>query len=210
MQAISIAINGIIAVMSVVAWLQLVLDARESQKLAARGWRSLKYFTVLSNLFSGGVSLTYVFYAIIFAGQVPMWLFILKLEAAAAVMLTFLTVVLLLGPYYGFKPMYEGGNLWMHAVLPLLALLDCWLFVPVAQLPFWTTLCAMIPLVFYGIWYLARIVRHNVQPGDMTYDFYGFLRWGRDKVPAVMVGMLVFSWVISLLIRLGSRLFGLA
>ena len=57
---LSIIINGAVAALSVVAWLMLVLGAGDPDHLAARGMESLKYFTVLSNLFSGVISFVYL------------------------------------------------------------------------------------------------------------------------------------------------------
>ena len=208
MHIVSVLINVTIAVLSVVAWLMLAGDVSDPQKLAARGWESLKYFTVLSNLFSAVASLVYVLHCLVVGGQIPLWLTILKLAAATAVMLTFLTVVLLLGPYFGYGKLFLGGNLWMHLVLPLLALVDCWLFVPIGKTPLWMTAFALLPTLLYGAWYLARVLRHGAARDGVVYDFYGFTRWGKEKIPVVAAGMLAFSWVIALLIRLGSKLFG--
>lgn len=202
----SLVINGALAVLSPVAWLMLALRVGGPHRLAARGRESLKYFTVLSNLLSGFTSLAYLISCLTATrATTPAWLLSLKLMATSAVMLTFITVILLLGPKFGWASMYSGGNLWMHLVLPLLAAIDCMLFVPIGTLPFVATLAAMLPCILYGIGYLRAIVRHGAAQGDRAYDFYGFLRWGKQKVPLVMAGMLSASWALGIALWLASK-----
>jgi hypothetical protein len=183
--------------LSVVAWLMLAFGVGDPDHLAARGIESLKYFTVLSNLLMGLASaITAVFY--IMASGLPAWVIILKLTATASVMLTFTTVVALLGPTLGWKGMYTGGNLYMHLVLPLLAIMDLVLFIPVGRLPLWATLLSMVPCALYGLWYMRTVYVHGVKENGKVYDFYGFLRWGWGKVPFLFMGMLAFVQVVAL------------
>lgn len=200
----SIAINALIPPLSLAAWLWILLGVGDSGQLAHTGIGSLKYFTVLSNLFSAVVSTIYLIACI--QGQTPLapWLVTLKLVAASAVMLTFLTVTLLLVPLYGWRSMYRGGNLWLHLILPLLAALDCCLFVPIRTIPIAMTLCAMLPTAAYAVFYLWRVFSHDAQGPDPEYDFYGFLRWGKEKTPIVLAAMLLATWGIALALRLCS------
>jgi hypothetical protein len=197
----SILINVIIPVFSVIAWMWILTGAVDSGDLAHKGVGSLKYFTVLSNLFSGVVSLIHLIVCL--AGSVmPGWLVTLKLVAAAAVMLTFLVTAVLLVPQYGWKSLYRGGNFWLHLVLPLLAAVDCCLFVPVSEVPLRMTLWAMVPTAIYAVFYLGRVFMHGARPGDSEYDFYNFLRWGVSMVPAVVAAMLLVTWGLALVVRL--------
>ena len=202
----SMIINGAIAILSPMAWLMIVTGVGAPERLAARGPESLKYFTVLSNLFNGAASLAYLI-SCLATGAAPPELLTIKLVATAAVMLTFLTVILLLGPSLGWRKMFSGGNLWMHLVLPLMATVDCVLYVPVGTLPFAWTFAAAIPCFLYGIWYLVTLARHGAKQGDKDYDFYGFLRWGWSRVPVLAVVMIAGSWAIGLVLWLGSRTF---
>lgn len=207
----SMALNATIFALSLIAWMQLAFtNGRTAQLLAAPGRSSFRYFTVLSNLFSGIVSLAYlvVVASALGTGGIPTWALVLKLVAAAAVMLTFCTVVVLLGPAFGWQKMYMGGNFWLHLVLPLLALFDCVFFVPVGTLSIPTTLCAMLPTALYGAWYLRAILVHGAEENGIVYDFYGFLRWGRNRLALVVAGMLAVSWLLGLGIHFASRLLG--
>ena len=207
-QTLSMIINGVLVVMSPAAWLMLALGAGDARGLAARGLESLKYFTVLSNLLSCLASLVYLVWCLTAGMPAPPWLLALKLTAAAAVMLTFLTVIVLLGPVLGWKKMYTSGNLWMHLILPLLAAVDCVLFAPVGTLPFAATFVSAIPCALYAVWYLGMVVRHGAEKDGVVYDFYGFLRWGWGKVPLVAASMITVSWLLGLALWWGSQVLG--
>ena len=207
-QTLSMIINGVLVVMSPAAWLMLALGAGDARGLAARGLESLKYFTVLSNLLSCLASLVYLVWCLTAGMPAPPWLLALKLTAAAAVMLTFLTVIVLLGPVLGWKKMYTSGNLWMHLILPLLAAVDCVLFAPVGTLPFAATFVSAIPCALYAVWYLGMVVRHGAEKDGVVYDFYGFLRWGWGKVPRVAASMITVSWLLGLALWWGSQVLG--
>ena len=204
MPTTSLIINGCVAVLSVVAWLMLAFGVGDPDHLAARGFESLKYFTVLSNLLAGvACAITAFFYLSMV--ELPTWDVTLKLAATTSVTLTFITVIVLLGPNLGWKGMYTGGNLLMHLVLPLLALVDLILFIPVGRLPLWATLASMLPCALYGIWYTRNVYVHGTRKGDKVYDFYGFLRWGWGKVPYLFIGMLAFVQVVALILWFCGR-----
>ncbi len=202
----SIVLNAAIPAFSIIAWLMLALGS--GGNLAQRGVESLKYFTVLSNLFSAIVCTIYLVVGMQPNLGVPDWLLALKLASASSVMLTFLTVVLALAPVYGWKSMYSGGNFWLHLVLPLLAAIDCCLYVPLGQLPAWWTITAMAPTMLYGVFYLRNILVHGAEENGVTYDFYQFLRWGRNRIPVVMLAMLLASWGIGVLLHVVSSILG--
>lgn len=206
----SIAINVLVALLSILAWLWILLGAGDSGQLAQRGIGSLKYFTVLSNIFSAAVSATYLVVCVGGGVQPPLWLVVLKLVAAAAVMLTFLTTAILLMPLYGWKGLYVGGNLWLHLILPLFAAVDCCLFLPVSDVPLSLTPWAMVPVAAYGAFYLRQVLVHGAKENGVVYDFYGFLRWGRSKIPMVLAAMLLVTWGIALVLRALGGFVGLA
>ena len=204
----SIVINAAIPPLAIFAWLWILMGKTDSGSLSNKGVESLKYFTVLSNLFSGVVSAIYLVVCWESGLQLPLWLVTLKLVAATAVMLTFLVTVVLLVPMYGWKSLYRGGNFWLHLILPLLAAADCCLFLPLGEVPLHLTLWAMAPTALYGVSYLGRIFMHGAQQGDKEYDFYGFLRWGMRMLPVVLAGMLLSTWGIALALRLLGQLVG--
>ena len=202
----SLIVNVVIAVMTPVAWLQLMFSrGGDDVPLADRGLHSLRYFTVLSNLLSGAVSLVCVVALVGFGPTLPAWLLAIRLVAAAVVMLTFTVVIVLLVPVYDLKSMYAGGNLWMHLVLPLLAAVDCCFLLPVGSLPWPATFLAIVPTALYGTWYLRNIFRRSAKEDVAAYDFYHFLRWGWNKVPVVVAAALASTWAIALILYGVSR-----
>lgn len=199
----SIIINAVIVLLALLAWYQIAHAIRQDPKnFTAPGLSSLKYYTVLSNLLAAGTSLVYVAVGLICGLPLPSWLLVLKLMAAASVMLTFLTVIAILGPHFGWKQMYVGGNLWMHLVIPLLAFIDMIAFVPLRTLPFLATLAAIVPTILYGIWYLAQVLTHGAEQDGIVYDFYGFTRWGTSKLPVVAIVVLLVVWCMAVVMYL--------
>ncbi len=201
----SLLANAAIAVLSVGAWLHMLLGLGGDATLSARGIGSFKYYTVLSNLFSGFVS-GMCAAAFLTLGSVPLWLLTLKIAATATVMVTFLTVILLVGPTLGWKGMYSGGNFWMHGALPLFAALDCVFLLPVADLPVWATLWAMTPTALYAVFYLRMVWRGVTHEERRRIDFYGFLRWGEDKAYVVATVMILIAWLVALALYGASAL----
>ena len=197
----SVVVNVLIVVLAATGWLQILFRGdKDSRNLSQRGWASLRYFTVLSNLFSAVACAVYLVVGITAIGSLPSWLIVLKLMSATTVTLTLLTVLAFLGPRMGWKPMFSGGNLWLHLVLPLLAILDCCLFVPTEALPFWTTFLPLIPVFMYGTWYVIIVVVHGPKKDGVVYDFYGFFTWGTRGLIVIAVMMFVTTWVASLLL----------
>jgi hypothetical protein len=190
-------VNSFVAVMSVVSWLMLARGSGDADSLALRGRRSLQYFTVLSNLASGLVSAAYAASYLWPSFVLPGFMVTLRLVTTTAVMLTFTTVIVLLAPRFGWGRLYRGGNLWMHLILPLFAAVDACLFVPIGKLPFWATLWSLVPFAAYGAWYVLRVLRHGAEADGIVYDFYGFLRWGADKLAFVALGMGTATWLLA-------------
>ena len=208
---VSILLNIAIMIISVLAWISVVQGRGDDRNLMAHGLRSLKYYTVLSNLFSGLASALYVAGMLLSHSSPAGWLLVLKLAAASVVMVTLLTVVLFLGPTMGWEYMFKAGNFWLHLALPLAAAADVCLFVPVGELPFLATLAPVAFTAAYGVFYLGRIMLYGRERDGVVYDFYGFLRTGGNKAAAVVVVvMLTGTWLIAVALWFISRLIGLA
>ena len=202
---ISAILNVVIAVSSVAAWVSILLGTGDDRSLSHRGVGSLKYYTVLSNLFSAAVSLVYAKSLLGTAGTpIPAWLLVLRLTAATVVMVTFFVTLLFLTPQYGFKSLYSGGNFWLHLVCPLLAAADTVFLSPVETLPVWSTAFATVPTALYAVWYIRMVLAHEAQENGKVYDFYGFLKWGEDKIGLVAAVMLLVTWAIAVGLYLAS------
>ena len=206
----SIATNAAIAVISVLAWISVVRGRGDDRNLMTHGMASLKYYTVLSNLFSGAASTAYCASLLLGGGVPAPWVLVLKLAGTTTVMVTFLTVMLFLGPTMGWAPMFKAGNLWLHLILPLAAAADLCLSVPLAGLPFAATLAPVAFTAAYAAWYIRRVLRYGMERDGVVYDFYGFGRWGQDKIALVAKVMLSATWLIAVLLVLANHLVALA
>ena len=182
-----------------------IMALRGEGTLSAAGFSNLKYFTVLSNIFNGAVSL---FYAIRLASvlrhqsrRLSFRLHLLKYIATAAVALTFLVVTGFFGPLYGWASMYQGANLWFHLILPLVSLLEfCFVdnFFPLA---FRASFLTMIPPLLYGFAYLTNLLINGVGIWPDTNDWYGFVNWGLPVGIGIFAAIVLATWGLALLLR---------
>ena len=168
---LSLAVNALVAVAVLAAWIKMVFAIDEHGALTARGLSSLKYFTVLSNLLACAGSLAYAVCLVRLMGSgapIPYAVTLLKYAGAVSVTLTLLTVVLFLGPTAkeGFGSMFRGANLWFHLVVPLLCILDFCVLNPDGPLPFAASFVACAPMALYSVYYLGNILANGV--GDET------------------------------------------
>lgn len=97
-------VNIFIVIASVASWLALLVFGEG--ELAERGINSLKYFTVLSNLFAGLSSVIWLISSRE-NGKASETVERLKYIAAASVALTFTVVMVFLGPLYGYPEMFN-------------------------------------------------------------------------------------------------------
>lgn len=206
--------------------IMLYLNGNEGGLLSSSGWENLKYFTVLSNVFCGIVAviflLTQVFGisgkggfqakrqtgtdgpTVVLKKKVqmpgyPLWLLILKLTAAAAVMVTFLVVACFFGPIYGYGQLYLSSNLWFHLIIPLLAMVEFCLLD--GKLPFRMTFLTGVPAFVYGCVYLGNILINGKGEWPNTNDWYGFLNWGYGPAAMIFAGIILTSFGAACLLR---------
>ena len=166
---------------------------------AARGLAALRFFTVLSNLFSGFTSLLMAFALF---GQVPRWLWLLKYVSTHTVTVTLLTVLVFLGPSLGYREMFRGRDLYLHLIGPLLAVLSFCFLERFYPLSFAASLLGLLPVAAYGLFYLYRVV---LCPEKKRWeDFYGFNKTG--KWPISFALMFLGAFAICLLLRLLTKL----
>lgn len=152
----------------------------------------LRYFTVQSNLFCAAASLAVA--AARLLGGPSEALLTVKFVATAAVAVTMLTVLVFLGPQYGYKMMFSGPDLWLHLVCPLLALVTFFGW-DRPELSRTAALLGVIPVLAYGLLYLHRVVRVR-----RWEDFYGFNKDGRW--PLSFLAMVLGAAGLSLLLAM--------
>ncbi len=197
-QTLRLILNAAIALMVPAAWLYMVFGS-EGGTLSDTGVKSLRYFTVLSNLLEGGCSalflLSFRFRRLRRAVEFG------KYAAAVAVGLTFATVMLVLGPGYGYEHMFLGANLWFHLVVPLLAAAES-LFLNEAPMGAKENARALLPVLLYGAVYAVV----NLACGQpYPFDVYGFLRRGMAMGLVVFALLTGLSYLIGLALRKGNQ-----
>lgn len=193
------AILNILIIIEAAVGTILMLFFRDGDALlASSGVENLKYFTVLSNEFCGIVAV----WALILAVRRKAPPMLMKLMAAAAVGLTFLTVAGFLGPLYGHRFMYKNANLFFHLILPLTAMAEYILLpAPEGGVPFKWTFLTMIPVFLYGSGYLTNILINGTGVWPDTNDFYGFVNWGLPVGIVIFAGIMLVVWGIACALR---------
>lgn len=166
------------------------------------GWQGFIYFTVDSNVLAALASLALAIFCLrnLRSGELrlPRWLLTFKFAGTSAVTLTLATVLAFLGPIYGYASMFEGANLWLHGLCPLLCIVSFVCFERGAKLPFSSTLLAVLPTAVYGAVYMLCVVVWRCWD-----DFYRFNMGGMWYVSAPVI--LLSSWLLSCVLRRLNR-----
>ena len=123
-----------------------------------------------------------------------------KFVAAVAVMVTFTTVMVFLGPLYGYLYMLAGANFFFHLAVPLAAALEIVLLTDFSFSRKDDCL-GMLQTFVYGVFYMGNNIINGIGEWPDTNDWYSFLTWG---YPA---GFLIFAVIcgVSLLLGLAMR-----
>jgi hypothetical protein len=191
-KTLSKCLNLLIGVLVPWAWLSFAFRPGRHGALSAEGLQSLRYFTVLSNLLQGGVSI-----ACLFRPDVGRW----KYVSAVSVALTFFVVLLLLGPAYGYDSMYIGANLWFHLIIPILAMANFLIVDREGTFSLRDSLFTLIPMLAYSLFYVGNLLANGVREND----WYGFAKHGPQSAVAAFLIILGLNWIIALLMRLPRR-----
>ena len=142
------------------------------------GFRMFVYFTVDSNVFCAIAALCMVPFELKMAfkpgSRVPQWALLFKFMGTMTVTLTLLVVVVFLGPISGdYFGMFEGSNMHMHLMGPLMAIFSFCFLEDYELLPKSKKLLPLSPVVIYGTTYLVMVVFIGPEKGGW-YDFYHF------------------------------------
>ena len=200
-RVLSVAVNVLIVLMVLAAW----LIRSDGVFLSSTGLRNLRYFTVLSNLLCGLSSLVYVIALLCgkrkgnFGVSRPVWL--LKYAGTVSVTLTLLTVLLFLGPVFGYSSMFQGANFWFHLIIPIVAILCFCFFDEGNALSFPESFVAAIPMLIYGAVYLCNILFNGVGEWPDSNDWYGFTTWGLPIGCVIFAVLIAITWGAALVLR---------
>lgn len=223
--AIQTALNVLIIVFVCVGISKMLDNPEQGAGLTGVGIENLKYFTVLSNIFAGGVAIIWVtvssglatFLMIWFVGhailekQLTYYIFcdvynikspvLLKLMSASAVGLTFLIIAAFLAPMYPDLDLYTGSNLYFHRVVPLLAMAEMILMKVDRKIPFKYTLISASLALIYDVGYVINILINGIGEWPNTNDWYGFLNWGYPIGAVIFVAIVLMDFGIACLLR---------
>ena len=168
---LSLVANLLIVSLTILS-LVVLFCKRFNQKLEIKGVTSLIFFTIQSNILVAISSVVMIVYNIINlannSNDYSRFALVFKYVSTIAVMVTFMTVMLFLGPTQGYIKMLKGINLPLHLITPLLAIIS-FVFFERNGLFFYETLFALIPVILYEIVYTIMVLF-----AKKWKDFYGF------------------------------------
>jgi len=188
-------------------WVMFSGHTKGDEILSTSGFRNFKYYTTLTNVFCGIVSLITAILLLVKKGSIGKTAMTFKLMAASLVGVTFLVVVLFLGPLYGHSNMYRGANLWFHLILPVTALIEFFFYRTEgkkedANIPFSDTLKAFVPTIVYGLFYIFNSLINGIGYGRDTNDWYGFIRWGYPVGILIFAVIVAVNWGVACILRI--------
>ena len=179
------------------SWIAIFVSA--SGTLMQNGLNSIKYFTVLSNLFEGLASIVWLVSSHR-NSKASVRAELLKYIAAAAVGLTCVVVLAFLGPLYGYPAMFAGGSLFMHLLTPLIAIAEIIFLSDVEYTCKDNRLVILSPLV-YGAFYLGNNLLNGIGEWPDTNDWYLFLAWGYPVGIFIFAVICIVTWLLGLMMR---------
>ncbi|SEG00944.1 hypothetical protein SAMN04487934_106102 [Eubacterium ruminantium] len=200
---LSVVLKMLIVIFVIIGTVIMFRGAADNTGLATSGFYNLKYYTVLSNLLCGIVTLVDMLFLVIKKRRISV---LFRLIAVSAVGVTFAVVAFFLQPMYRDMNMYKGGNLWFHLIIPVTAMIE---FIFVDEMnwkgkdsfPFKYTFFSAVTSVVYGFGYLINILVNGKGEWPHTNDWYGFLNWGYPVGTVIFVVVVVFNWAVASGIR---------
>ena len=166
--------------------------------LTTSGLKNFKYYTVLSNVFAGIVSLISL---IVSNEKKKNMITVLRLTAASMVTITFLTIALFLGPLYGMARMYRNANFFFHLVVPVITVINYLCIADNVAVKLKATFMSAALTFLYGFVYLMNCIINGIGEWPDTNDWYGFLNWGYPVGLLIFAVITLFSWLVAVFLR---------
>ena len=193
---IKIAIKAALAIVGI---LGIVFTAQSSAFMG--GASVFFFFTVQSNIFVIAMALLFLTNEVMFLiakkSFVNQVLLHIKYVATVAITVTFLVFFTMLAPLMGVDYLLSFNNFSLHAIVPILAIIDFILFDTDIQLTYKKSLIATIAPISYVIFvYVGSIFK--LQYSDNLYYPYFFLDYETNGF-FYEKGFGVIPWVIILL-----------
>ena len=179
------------------------------------------YFTVMSNLFVGLVALIEIpFFCKSIAkrrDQIPTFLYAAKLTAVTTVTITMGTALSWLAIQLGFETIIKGSQLFLHIIIPSLALLSFVIIESQAKIKFRHVFWVVLPVLLYAGFYFSAIFFFDIGAKDWYMFAYDYVEGVRSEninivksiisIVSFVLGPIVLSIVIWLLNQLFHKIF---
>lgn len=184
----------------IVGVLGIVLTARSTDFMG--GGSVFFFFTVQSNIFIMLMALIFLVNEVAvlitkksFINQV---LLHIKYTATVAITITFLVFFTMLAPLMGVDYLLSFKNYSLHAIVPILAIVDFFLFDKDIQLTYKSSLLATIPPICYVVFVYVGAIFKIQYAKDLYYPYF-FLNIDTNGFFFEKGSMGVIPWIIILL-----------
>lgn len=179
------------------------------------------YFTVMSNLFVGLVALIEIPFFIKSIAkrrdQIPTFLYAAKLAAVTTVTITMGTALSWLAIQLGFETIIKGSQLFLHVIIPSLALLSFVIIESQAKIRFRHVFWVVLPVLLYAGFYFSAIFFFDIGAKDWYMFAYDYVEGVRSEninivksiisIISFVLGPIVLAIVIWLLNQLFHKIF---
>lgn len=166
------------------------------------GFWKFRYFTVDSNVLAALAvlaALPFKYRRLINGKPLPSWCAVFCFVGVTASTVTFMTVMLFLGPNLGYYNMFLGNNMLLHLICPVcMALSFIFDFGAEKKLKIAYTPLSILPTAVYAVLYFIMVLGIGLENGGWE-DFYGFNMGGMWYLSGVAMflatyGIGVFLW----------------
>ena len=192
-----VVLDLIIAILVFWTWGRMMFKTSDTA-LTATGIRSLKYFTVQSNLLVGISCLINILYR---NGKKPNWLQWLNVISLVGILVTFFTVIFFLGPVFGYQIMYMGVSFWFHLVIPVMYFIVYMFVYDKETIEDKYNYLVLLPVGLYGIFYVGNILINGIGEWPKSNDWYGFMMWGYPGLVAIFAVILCACLFMGKVVR---------
>lgn len=168
------------------------------------GIKTFRMYTVLSNMFLSVAAALSIPFAVDGIRNknyhLPRWIVNLTFVAVSVIFLTFIVSLCILSPFVGFyEIMLEEGNLFLHTLVPLTAIILFMFINNYHNVKFKMCFVSLIPVFIYAVVYLISAIAIGEENGGWRdhYHFEEFLPW-----PLVALLLHSVAFGMSVVIRL--------
>lgn len=198
--AAAVVLNSVVTIATTAVMVSFFLG--NTDIFIRSGPQSLRFFTTDSNILNMlGAVIILPFEIRILMGKaeaLPRFAVVIKYVTTASVTLTFFTVMLFLGPMFGYAVFLNETGIFTHLILPMFAFYTFTLLETDCEISFKNVIWAITPTLVYGAVYLTEVVFIGTQNGGWE-DFYSFNLGGYWYISGTV--MFTASVLINLLLR---------